>query len=118
MDIIFLILLGLLAGALSGMGIGGGTVLIPALTLIFGQTQHAAQNINLIYFIPTAAFALAVHAKNKQIETKILPKTIIFGLIGATVGSFIALKLEANTLRQIFAFFLLIMGIIEFRKKS
>ena len=118
MNIVLLILLGFAAGAVSGMGIGGGTILIPALTIFFGQSQHAAQNINLVYFIPTAAFAIFTHAKNKRIEAKILPKTIIGGVAGAVAGSLIALKLDANMLRQIFAFFLLAMGGVEFFKKE
>jgi hypothetical protein len=116
-EILLLILLGILAGALSGMGIGGGTILIPALTMLFGQTQHAAQNINLVYFIPTAAFAVIIHAKNKKIEKKFLPKIIIVGMVAALIGSLIALNLEAGTLRKIFAIFLLMMGIAEFLKK-
>ncbi|MCL2576394.1 MAG: sulfite exporter TauE/SafE family protein [Defluviitaleaceae bacterium] len=111
-----MILLGALAGVLSGMGIGGGVILIPALTMLFSQTQHGAQNINLLYFIPTAIFALIIHAKNRQIETKILPVTIIGGIIGAIGGSLIALNLQGDTLRKIFAGFLLIMGIVEFLK--
>ena len=118
MNIFLALMLGAAAGILSGAGFGGGVVLIPALTLIFGQSQHAAQSINLIYFIPTAAFAVFIHARNKQIETKILPKTIIGGVAGAALGSIIALNIQADVLRQIFAIFLFAMGIAEFRKKS
>ena len=49
-----LILIGLISGIISGMGIGGGTILIPALTIILSMEQNTAQAINLIYFIPTA----------------------------------------------------------------
>ena len=118
MSALFLALLGFAAGILSGMGLGGGVLLIPALTMFFGQSQHAAQNINLIYFIPTAAFALRTHAKNGQIEKSLLPKTIFGGLIGAVLGTIAALNLEADALRQIFAIFLLIMGLGEFVKKQ
>ena len=118
LDILLLILLGLVAGALSGMGIGGGVVLIPTLTILFSQTQHAAQSVNLVYFLPTALFSLFVHAKNKQIEMPLLPKGIIGGVIGAVAGSLIALNLQADVLRKIFAGFLFIMGVIEFFKKG
>ena len=118
MNVLLLILTGLTAGVLSGLGLGGGIILIPALTLIFGKSQHVAQNINLIYFIPTAAFAIFVHLKNKQMQTKILPKIVIGGLLGAVAGSLIALKMEGDVLRQIFAVFLFAMGIMEFFKKS
>ena len=116
-DVLFLIILGVAAGVLSGMGIGGGVVLIPALTLVFSQSQQAAQSVNLIYFLPTAAFSLFIHAKNKMIELPLLPKGVIGGIIGAVAGSLLALNLSSDILRKIFAGFLLTMGLIEFFKK-
>ena len=52
---------GVLAGLLGGMGMGGGTVLIPVLTIFLGVSQHVAQATNVIAFLPMAALALAVH---------------------------------------------------------
>jgi uncharacterized membrane protein YfcA len=100
------------------MGIGGGTILIPALSIIYGIQQQTAQNINLIYFIPTAVIALITHIKQGNIEKKPLPLIIAFGLIGAAAGSWIAMGLKADTLRRCFGFFLLAMGAYEFFKKE
>jgi len=118
MDIALLVAIGILAGIISGMGIGGGAILIPALTIFFGQSQHAAQNINLIYFIPTAIIAIFAHSKNNLIEKQVLPKIILGGILGAVAGSIIALNLRSDTLKQIFAVFLLIAGVAEFFKKE
>lgn len=115
---IWLFLVGLISGIISGMGIGGGVILIPALTLIFGFEQKVAQNINLLYFIPTAIIAIFVHSKNKTIEKQGLFKIIIFGIIGAIFGSIIAINLNGEILRKIFGWFLLIMGISEILKKE
>lgn len=115
---IWLFLVGLISGVISGMGIGGGVILIPALTLIFGFEQKVAQNINLLYFIPTAIIAIFVHSKNKTIEKQGLFKIIIFGIIGAIFGSIIAINLNGEILRKIFGWFLLIMGISEILKKE
>ncbi len=115
---IWLFLVGLISGVISGMGIGGGVILIPALTLIFGFEQKIAQNINLLYFIPTAIIAIFVHSKNKTIEKQGLFKIIIFGIIGAIFGSIIAINLNGEILRKIFGWFLLIMGISEILKKE
>lgn len=115
---IWLFLVGLISGIISGMGIGGGVILIPALTLIFGFEQKIAQNINLLYFIPTAIIAIFVHSKNKTIEKQGLFKIIIFGIIGAIFGSIIAINLNGEILRKIFGWFLLIMGISEILKKE
>ena len=114
---IWLVLTGAAAGIISGMGIGGGTVLIPALVFLFGTDQLSAQGVNLIYFIPTAIIALFTHATNKNIETKILKPLILFGIIGAFVGSMTALSLKPTLLKKIFASFLLIMGVTEITKK-
>ena len=86
--IFLLIIIGFLSGIISGMGIGGGTILIPALSIFFDYEQHTAQNFNLIYFIPTAIIALFTHAKSGNIEKKGLFKIILFGLVGAGAGAF------------------------------
>ena len=115
---IWLFLVGIISGIISGMGIGGGVILIPALTLIFKFKKKIAQNINLLYFIPTAIIAIFVHSKNKTIEKQGLFKIIIFGIIGAIFGSIIAINLNGEILRKIFGWFLLIMGISEILKKE
>ena len=64
------VVIGFLSGIISGMGIGGGAILIPALILAENIKQQTAQGINLTYFLPTAAVALLVHIKNKNVEVK------------------------------------------------
>lgn len=116
--IIWLFLVGLISGVISGMGIGGGVILIPALTLFFDFEQKVAQNINLLYFIPTAIIAIFIHNKNKNIEKQGLFKIIIFGIVGAILGSLIAINLKGEILRKIFGWFLLFMGLSEIFKKE
>jgi len=116
MNAVWLAAVGFAAGIISGMGIGGGAILIPALTLIFGMTQQNAQHINLLYFIPTALFAVRVHKKNDNIEKKGLFPLIIWGLLGALPGALIAIKINANYLRKGFAIFLLLMAVCEIYK--
>lgn len=115
---IFLIALGIVSGIISGMGVGGGTLLIPMIVLFKNVSQQTAQNINLIYFIPTAIISLITHKKNNNIQEKIVLKIVIFGFIGAAVGSMIAMKIEPTLLKKIFACFLCIMGILEIFKKG
>lgn len=118
MRLILLALIGVLSGIVSGMGIGGGTILIPALTVFFGIDQQAAQNINLIYFIPTALMALTTHFKNGSVEKSVLWRIVLPGIIGAIIGSYIAVRIDALMLRKIFGFFLLAMGLLEIFKKE
>ncbi len=115
---ILLILVGILSGIISGMGIGGGTILIPALVFIKNINQHQAQGINLIYFIPTAIAALWMHRKNDSIQKKIVKPIVLFGLIGAAAGAFLAVNIEADFLKKIFGGFLFIMGVVEILKKE
>ena len=60
MSVLLLILIGIAGGIIGGMGMGGGTLLIPLMTLLAGVEQHTAQAINLAAFIPMSAVALAV----------------------------------------------------------
>lgn len=110
------VLIGLFSGIVSGMGIGGGAILIPALILTCGIEQKLAQGINLVYFLPTAIFALIVHIKNKNAELKTALLIGSFGVIGAIGGSLVALKLENDVLRRMFGIFLLLIGIREIYK--
>ena len=112
------VIAGLLSGVISGMGIGGGAVLIPALTFFLKIEQHTAQCTNLYYFIPTAIAALAIHIKNKNIEFKTAVPITVFGIIGAVLGSFIAVNMPTKLLRRIFAVFLFLMGISQILTKK
>ncbi len=113
-----LFLIGLVSGIISGMGIGGGTILIPALVIFANPDQHVAQSVNLIFFIPTAVIALIVHIKNKQIDFKAAIPIIIFGLLGAYIGSHLAISLPGSVLKKNFGVFLLILGICEIVRKD
>lgn len=113
-----LVIIGLVSGIISGMGIGGGTILIPALVLIAKPEQHMAQSVNLIYFIPTAAIALIIHIKNKKIDFRTAAPIIVSGLIGVFLGSKLAISLKGAALRKWFGFFLLAMGFYEMVRKG
>ena len=115
---IILFLTGLAAGIVSGMGMGGGAILIPALVLTANPGQHLAQSVNLLFFIPTAAVALVIHIKNKTIDFRMALPLIIFGLCGALAGSWIAVRLEAGSLRKLFGWFLLAMSAYEMFRKG
>lgn len=113
-----LILIGLAAGVVSGMGIGGGAILIPALVLAANPDQHTAQSVNLLFFIPTAIIALIVHIKNKRIDFKTAVPVIISGLLGAVSGSWMATRLEGGVLKKLFGVFLLAMSVYEMFRKG
>lgn len=113
-----LFLIGLASGIISGMGIGGGSILIPALVIFVKPDQHIAQSVNLLFFIPTAAIALIVHIRNKRINFKTAVPIIIFGLLGAYLGSRMAISLPGAVLKKYFGVFLLVLGIHEMIRRD
>ena len=60
-------IIGFFAGVIGGMGMGGGTILIPALIMFVNIDPKIAQSINLLSSIPMAIFALIIHIKNKNV---------------------------------------------------
>lgn len=114
---LWMILLGLASGIVSGMGIGGGAVLIPALVMFTDMEQHQIQNINLIYFIPTAIIACITHTRDKSIEYGLVWRIVIFGVLGAVLGSWIAVGMNGELLRKLFGVFLLVVGTSELLRK-
>ena len=112
------IIIGIAAGILGGMGIGGGTILIPSLVIALGISQQVAQGTNLVYFIPTAISALIIHLKNKKLSFVVFIPLVIGGAIGAIIGSKFAISIEQNMLRKIFGVFLFVMGLYEITCKE
>ena len=116
---IWVVVVGFFAGIISGMGIGGGTILIPALIFMLDLNQHQVQGINLLYFIPTAIIALVIHNKNKNVLWTKTKPIAIYGLLGAIGGAFLAISLDPTLLKKLFGGFLFLMGLREiFTKKE
>lgn len=107
------IIAGFFSGIISGMGIGGGAILIPALLLISDISQKTAQGINLVYFIPTAICALIVHIRKKNVEIKTALIIGAFGVFGSLLGAWCASLFSDGTLRKIFGVFLAAIGVYE-----
>ena len=110
MEYFLYILFGALGGLIGGMGMGGGTILIPLLTLFLNVPQLQAQTINLISFIPMAIVSLIIHIKNKLVDFKALFKVLPFALGFSVLSSFFALQTDSNNLRTIFGVFMLVIG--------
>ena len=115
MAFLTLFLCGLAGGVLGGMGMGGGTALIPLLTL-FGVGQRAAQGINLLAFLPMAALALPVHAKSGLLHGEGLPPLIFSALVFSALSSLLAAYLPAALLERGFGIFLILLALVRIRK--
>ena len=111
-------LAGTVTGILSAFGIGGGSLLLIYLTAFDGLTQHQAQGINLLYFLPAAAAALPAHKKNGLLEKKVILPAILAGLATAGCTALLANRLDTHLLRKLFGFFLLYIGLRELFRKD
>ena len=109
----FSFLMVFLASVLGSMGLGGGSLLMLYLVLFTQLPQAHAQALNLLLFIPTAAFAIFLHRKNQLLRSDLLKKNLPSGISGSILGSMVSTKLESQLLRKIFAVFLLLMGLRE-----
>ena len=107
------ILIGMFSGIFSGIGMGGGTILIFLLTAFAGLEQHIAQATNLIYFVPTAISAIVVNYRDKNIDIKLATVVSACGIIGAVIGALISINMDVEKLRKSFGVFLAIIAIHE-----
>lgn len=110
------IIFGAIAGIVTGLGMGGGTILILLLSLFMNLDQHIAQATNLVFFIPTSLAAIAINIKQKNVDFKLAVNISIFGIIGAIIGVIVSEKISSAHLRKYFAVFILIIAIHEIYK--
>lgn len=111
MSFIIYLIIGFFSGLLGGMGMGGGTILIPALTIITGVEQHVAQATNLIAFLPMAVLSLSVHKKRGLISFEGIGYVIIPAVIFSVLGGLAASFLPGDILKKLFGGFLILLGI-------
>lgn len=112
MEILALVLLGLFAGALaSALGIGGGIIFVPALVTFFGFSQIEAQGTSLAIIVPTAIIATIGHARHKRIIWPIAITAGLVGIVGAILGSELALRLDEKTLSRVFSILLIVLAV-------
>ena len=112
--IILLALSGIAAGVLGGMGMGGGTILIPLLTIFFGAEQKTAQAINLVAFIPMAIVSLIMHFKNGLVEKRGIMWIIVPAALVSALGSYLAALTDGAVLKRCFGGFLLALPAVQF----
>ena len=105
---------GLFGGLLGGMGMGGGTALIPLLTIFAGVEQGVAQGVNLLSFLPMSAVALTIHAKAHLLRAESLPLLCIPALVFSVLFSLLAAHLPASLLRSGFGAFLVVLALVRF----
>jgi uncharacterized membrane protein YfcA len=100
--------IGLAVGLLSGfLGVGGGVIVVPALTMLMGFSQQAAQGTSLAVILVTAPFGAMEHSRKGNVAWRLVPMLSVGAIIGAPIASLFAQRLPQTTLVFVFALFLL-----------
>lgn len=102
-----------LTGICASLGVGGGMILTVYLTVFADFSQLDSQGINLVFFLPVALLAVILHSRNKLISWRAAITALLTGAAGAVIGTLLAHYIKGETLRLLFAGFLLIIGIRE-----
>lgn len=100
-------------GFLSGLGIGGGSLLIIWLTIALKIEPLTARSINLLFFIPSALVSCALRLKRGNLKIKPLLPAMAAGCTAAAVFSWIATMINTALLEKLFGILLLAAGTKE-----
>lgn len=109
--VLMLVLIGLLAGMLSGLvGVGGGIVMVPLL-LLLGFSQHQAQGTSLaVLVVPVTAVAVYNYYKEGYIDWRFAAVIAVFFVVGGYFGSKLAISIDQKMLKKIFGVILLLIA--------
>ena len=107
------IIVGILLGFLSGLGIGGGSLLIVWLTAVLGWSIQTARTVNLLFFLPAALIACTIRYRQGLLNWKAVIPAILSGCLLAIAGSMIANWINTDTLKKLFGILLVLAGIKE-----
>src|ERR1041384_3109137 len=104
-----LIAFGILVGVFSGvMGLGGGSIMIPIMVLLFGLTQQEAHGTSLAVMIPPVTLpAVIEYYRNGNVKVGMAGWMAVGVLLGTFFGAYIANSLPRETLKLIFGFVLI-----------
>ncbi len=118
-EVVVAIVVGASAGVLGGLfGIGGGILIVPALALFLGFSQHKAQGTSLVALIaPIGILAVIEYYKRGDVDLKIGALVALAFFFGALGGAKLALGWDEVTMRRVFASFLVVVAIYMFLRK-
>ena len=105
-------MIGLFAGVMAGIaGVGGGVVMVPAMTEILGLEQQIAQGTSLLAILFTSVSGTWVNVRNRRGDLKAALLIGLAGLVAAQLGSQMALATDQALLRRLFGLLVLVSGV-------
>lgn len=112
-NFISMIIVGCILGFLSGIGVGGGSLLILWLTLVLNIPHQTARIINLLFFIPSAIIASLFRWKQGTLNLRQILPAILGGCAAAGVFAIISRNADVQILKKLFGILLILTGIRE-----
>ncbi|MCX6132307.1 MAG: TSUP family transporter [Ignavibacteriales bacterium] len=112
-DMAGFVILGLLAGVLSGLvGLGGGFVIVPALVFIFGFSQHQAQGTTLALLVPPIGLLAAwTYYRQGFVDIRVAALIAVGFVVGSLLGARYAMTVSNETLEKVFGVALVLIGL-------
>ena len=109
---------GTILGFLSGLGVGGGSLLILWLTLVLGWEPAAARSLNLLFFLPAAVVSCFFRWKQGAVDVRKILPAVIAGCIAVVLANYLGRNLDTEVLKKLFGGLLIVTGLRElFYKK-
>lgn len=108
-----ILIIGTVLGFLSGLGIGGGSLLILWLTFVLGMEHNTARGINLLFFVPSALVACWFRWRQGMLKWKHVLPAIVAGCLAAGICSWLSGQLDLTLLKKLFGGLLIATGLRE-----
>ena len=109
---------GTLLGFLSGLGVGGGSLLVVWLTAVLSLEPRLAQGMNLLFFLPAALCACLFHIRSRRLPWPLGLPAAGAGCLTAALGAFLAGQMDTELLRKLFGSLLILTGLSELFRRS
>jgi len=104
--------IGLVTGLVNGLlGIGGGTILIPAMIFLLGEKQHKAHGTSLAIILPTAVISALIYYFHDNLDLNLTLKVVSGAVIGGYLGAKLMNHIPAKSLKKLFGIFMVIAGL-------
>lgn len=105
--------MGAAMGVLSGIGVGGGKLLVPALVFFFAVEQRRAQGVALMAFLPIACVAGCVHRQEGVVDWGAAAWLVCGSVVGAVLGAWGAAYVTSKMLQRLYGAFLAVVAVYE-----
>ncbi len=111
--ILICLVIGLVAGTLSGLvGIGGGIIIVPSLVLLLGLSQHMAQGTTLAMLVPPVGFAAAwTYYRAGFVDLRVAGWLCVGFVVGTLLGSRFAVLASEQALERAFGLALIVVAV-------